>query len=61
VRIEAEELLARVVQHEVDHLDGVLFIDRLPEALKREALRRLSDEALGLRPRAPARAGEVLP
>src|SRR2546423_1167231 len=29
VRLEAEGLLARVCQHEVDHLDGVLFIDRL--------------------------------
>ena len=28
VRIEAEELLARVFQHEIDHLDGVLFTDR---------------------------------
>ena len=61
VRIEAEELLARVVQHEIDHLDGILFIDRLPDALKREALRRLSDDALGLPGPAPARAGEVLP
>jgi peptide deformylase len=61
VRIEAEDLLARVVQHEIDHLDGVLFIDRLPEALKREALRRLSDQALGLGSPSPARAGEVLP
>jgi peptide deformylase len=61
VRMEAEELLARVVQHETDHLDGILFIDRLPETLKREALRRLSDEALGLARPAPARAGEVLP
>ena len=61
VRIEGEELLARVFQHEVDHLDGVLFIDRLPDALKREALRRLSDEALGLVSPTPARAGEVLP
>jgi peptide deformylase len=61
VRMETEELLARVVQHEVDHLDGILFIDRLPAALKREALRRLSDEALGLSRPTPARAGEVLP
>ena len=29
VRIEATELLARVLQHEIDHLDGILFIDRL--------------------------------
>lgn len=60
VRLDAEELLARVVQHEIDHLDGVLFIDRLPDGLKREAVRRLSEQALGLGP-APARAGEVRP
>jgi peptide deformylase len=28
VKINAEDLLARVFQHEIDHLDGVLFIDR---------------------------------
>lgn len=34
VRIEGEGLLARVLQHEIDHLDGVLFIDRAdPESL----------------------------
>lgn len=34
IRIEADGLLGRCLQHEVDHLDGVLFIDRL-SALKR--------------------------
>ncbi len=34
---EARGLLARVLQHEIDHLDGVLFIDRLPW-LKRLAM-----------------------
>lgn len=29
VRIKGEGLLARAIQHEIDHLDGVLFIDRL--------------------------------
>lgn len=29
VRFEAEGLLARAVQHEIDHLDGVLFVDRI--------------------------------
>src|SRR2546421_2528191 len=29
VRIKGEGLLARAVQHEIDHLDGILFIDRL--------------------------------
>jgi peptide deformylase len=31
VHIEADDLLARIVQHETDHLDGKLFIDRLNE------------------------------
>ncbi|MBI1799290.1 MAG: peptide deformylase [Candidatus Eisenbacteria bacterium] len=44
VVIEAEGYLARALQHEVDHLDGVLFTDRL-SALKRQFLRR-SLEAL---------------
>jgi peptide deformylase len=37
--IEAEGLLARVLQHEVDHLDGILFIDRM-DTIKRKALSR---------------------
>lgn len=28
-KIQAEKMLARIIQHEVDHLDGILFIDRL--------------------------------
>lgn len=39
VRLEAEGLLARALQHEVDHLDGVLFIDRV-SPLKRGILLR---------------------
>ena len=35
--IEAEGLLARILQHEVDHLDGILFLDRV-SALKRKML-----------------------
>ncbi len=37
--IEGEELLARALQHEIDHLDGVLFIDRLSR-LKRDLVKR---------------------
>jgi peptide deformylase len=37
--LEAEGYLARAIQHEVDHLDGVLFTDRL-SALRRQFLRR---------------------
>jgi peptide deformylase len=35
--MDADALLARVIQHELDHLNGVLFIDRL-ESKKRERL-----------------------
>jgi peptide deformylase len=37
VRIEARDMLARVLQHEIDHLDGILFIDRV-SPLKRKML-----------------------
>ena len=38
VRIETDGLLARVLQHEVDHLNGVLFIDRI-SGLRRQLLK----------------------
>ena len=44
----AAGLLARVFQHEIDHLDGVLFVDRLPEEVRREAMRELTRLSLGL-------------
>jgi peptide deformylase len=39
VAIEAEGLAARVIQHEVDHLDGVLILDRISREARREAMR----------------------
>ncbi|MDI1471681.1 MAG: peptide deformylase [Thermodesulfovibrio sp.] len=39
IEIEAEGLLARALQHEIDHLDGILLIDRI-SPLKRELFRR---------------------
>lgn len=48
--IEATEFFARVCQHEIDHLDGVLFIDRLTDERRRQALAEIRDQALGLRP-----------
>ena len=41
LRIEAEGLEARVIQHELDHLDGVLIIDRTTPEQRREALAKL--------------------
>jgi peptide deformylase len=40
--LDAEGYLARAIQHEVDHLDGILFVDRL-SPLKRQFLRRQLD------------------
>ena len=39
--IEADDLLARVIQHEIDHLDGILFPDRMDDLSK---LRKISQE-----------------
>jgi peptide deformylase len=40
VRLEAEGFVARVLQHETDHLDGILIIDRASPDERRAALRR---------------------
>lgn len=45
--IEADEFLARVCQHEIDHLDGVLFIDRLDQVDRLDAERELRDRVAG--------------
>jgi peptide deformylase len=39
LRFEAEGLRARVIQHEVDHLDGVLILDRISRQARKEAMR----------------------
>jgi peptide deformylase len=43
VRIEGEGLMARCLQHEVDHLDGKVFLDRLTGDARKSALRALRD------------------
>ena len=48
LEIEAEDLLARIFQHEVDHLNGVLFVDRLSPA-KRLLLKPRLKKAFGTR------------
>lgn len=39
--VEGTEFLARALQHETDHLNGVLFIDRLPAELRKEAMKEI--------------------
>ena len=46
VSIDARGLLARVLQHELDHLDGVLFIDRLDPVMRDRLKRRIKKEGL---------------
>ena len=41
VELEAEGLLARCIQHETDHLDGVLFLKRLEPEVRKAAMREL--------------------
>src|SRR6476469_1392051 len=43
IRIEASGLEARVLQHELDHLDGGLILDRVPRAQRKGALRALRE------------------
>jgi peptide deformylase len=58
VSIEADELLGRLMQHELDHLDGVLLLEKLDDDQRRAALRELRERAL--REPAPARPGGLV-
>ena len=43
VTIEGSELLARAIQHETDHLDGILFIDRMDREQRKLALKSIRE------------------
>ncbi len=43
LEIEAEALPARVIQHEIDHLDGVLILDRISREARKEAMRAMRE------------------
>jgi peptide deformylase len=43
VTIEGSDVLARAIQHETDHLDGILFIDRLTLELRKQAMREIRE------------------
>src|SRR5262245_61342150 len=45
--LEGDDLLARMIQHEIDHLDGVLLLDRVDADVRREALRDMRTRELG--------------
>jgi len=46
LRLEASGLLARILQHEIDHLDGVLILDRTDRKSRKEAMRELRERLL---------------
>jgi len=51
VVIEGTQLLARAIQHETDHLDGILFIDRLDLDIRKEAMKAVREaEWFGIEP-----------
>ena len=47
IAFEAQGLRAKVIQHEIDHLDGVLFIDRLPPVTRDRIKKRIQKEGFG--------------
>ena len=46
ISIEADEMLARCFQHELDHLDGVLYIERLDDDDRKTAMRIIREQRL---------------
>jgi peptide deformylase len=49
MRIEAEGLLARIFQHEIDHLDGVLILDRTDRESRKNAMREMRERMMARR------------
>lgn len=43
LQVEAEGLDARIIQHEIDHLDGVLILDRISREARKEAMRAMRE------------------
>jgi peptide deformylase len=54
--LEGDDLLARMIQHEIDHLDGLLVLDRIDPDVRREALREMRTREMP----APTAAGRGL-
>ena len=44
IEVEGEDVLAQCLQHETDHLDGILYLDRLTAERKKSALREARDK-----------------
>jgi peptide deformylase len=49
VLLEGDELMGRMLQHEYDHLQGMLLLERLSRRVRKQALKDLREEAMGLK------------
>src|SRR5665647_927003 len=47
VVVEGTELMARALQHECDHLNGMLFLDRLERSVRKKAMRAMREQLIG--------------
>lgn len=57
--IEAQELEARVIQHEIDHLNGVLILDRVSRSVRKEAMRAMREAQQGEARQGDGQQGET--
>ncbi|MFZ9879412.1 MAG: peptide deformylase [Candidatus Nanopelagicaceae bacterium] len=57
--IEGSAFLARALQHETDHLNGVLFIDRLPQDLRKQAMKDIRNSDWFLSAESAGNAPEI--
>ena len=48
ITVEGDELMGRMFQHEVDHLDGILLLERLDPVQRKAAMKALRQRTLGL-------------
>ena len=60
ISTEGSELEGRVFQHELDHLDGILLVERLDDAQRKDALRILRSRSMDLRPSDPDGLSKLL-
>lgn len=56
---DAEGFRARIFQHETDHLDGILFLDRLAPEVRKEAMKHVREQDFGMRPPPGAQASTL--
>jgi peptide deformylase len=59
VLVEGTAFLARALQHETDHLNGIVFIDRLPQELRKQAMKDIRNSEWFLQSQADGIAPEI--